>query len=602
MKAKTSFYIAIVLGILGNSVSAQTTSDTDREIAQVESGLMPVTRFEGESLWTLASRMKHYNVPGVSIAVIKNSKIIWSKTYGLADVESKIPVNSRTLFQAASMSKPVSVYAALSIVEKRKLDPDADMNTYLTSWKIPENQFTKDKKVSLKNIVSHTAGFTVSGFPGYEPGKSVPTLIQVLNGRNPANTSPVIVDQVPGKSFRYAGGGYCVMQQMLIDIEKKDFPTIMKENVLQPLNMKNSTFVQPLPESHVKWAATAYNMEGKRVQGRYHTYPEMAAAGLWTTAEDLAGFVIDIQNTLGNKSTNIVSQKTAEEFTSPFFDKFEGLGIFLENRKGETYFTHGGWNEGFSSKFIASKTSGDGVVVLTNTNKPDFIEELVRSVAAVYQWPGYTNPVNKILPLKEEDFRHSIGRYRFNNYGLYRVYREKGKLMMSINDIENPVELIKVGENAYTTRNWDYRSEFVKNPETGKMELVQILQDKTIYSRNPQLGKDENTPLELILEGNFDKGLEAFRKARTENSDHYFLSEDFLNNVGYSQLREKKYTKAIDIFRTINALYPENKTVYESLGEAYLKAGKKENAKQVYCKALEINPENENAAKALKTL
>ncbi len=123
MKAKTPFYIAIVLGILGNSVSAQTTSDTDREIAQVESGLMPVTRFEGESLWTLASRMKHYNIPGVSIAVIKNSKIIWSKTYGLADVESKIPVNSRTLFQAASMSKPVSVYAALSIVEKENLIP-----------------------------------------------------------------------------------------------------------------------------------------------------------------------------------------------------------------------------------------------------------------------------------------------------------------------------------------------------------------------------------------------------------------------------------------------------------------------------------------------
>lgn len=414
------------------------------------------------------------------------------------------------------------------------------MNTYLTSWKIPDNQFTKDKKVSLKNIASHTAGFTVSGFPGYEPGKPVPTLIQVLNGQNPANTSAVVVDQVPGKSFRYAGGGYCVMQQMLIDIEKKDFPTIMKENVLQPLDMKNSTFVQPLPESQVQWAATAYNMEGKRVQGRYHTYPEMAAAGLWTTAEDLAGFVIDIQNTLGNKSTNIVSQKTAEEFTNPFFDKFEGLGIFLENRKGETYFTHGGWNEGFSSRFIAGKTSGDGVVILTNTNKPDFIEELVRSVAAVYHWPGYTNPVNKILPLKEEDFRHSVGRYRFNNYGLYRVYREKGKLMMSINDIENPVELIKVGENAYTTRNWDYRSEFVKNPETGKPELVQVLQDKTIHSRNAQLGKDENTPLELILEGNFDKGLAAFRKAKTENSDHYFLSEDFLNNVAYSQLREKK--------------------------------------------------------------
>lgn len=478
MKAKAPFYIAMALGMMGNPVSAQIKSDVNHEISKVESGLMPATHFEGEPLWTLASRMKHYNVPGVSVAVIKNSKIIWSKAYGLADIESKIPVGTHTLFQAASMSKPVSVYAALKEVSNGKLDPDADVNTYLTFWKIPENQFTKGKKVSFKNIASHTAGFTVSGFPGYETGKPVPTLLQVLNGQSPSNTSAVVVDKAPGTSFRYAGGGYCVMQQMLMDMKGKDFPTLMKENVLVPLEMNNSTFSQPLPESQSQWAATAYNMDGKRVQGKYHIYPEMAAAGLWTTAEDLAQFVIDIQNTLGNKSHKIISQKIADEFTSPYIDKFEGLGIFLEDRIGQAYFTHGGWNEGFSSKFIGSKTSGDGVVILTNTNKPDFIEELVRSVAAVYKWPGFETPVYKILPLTEKDFQQTTGRYRFDEYGLYRVYRDKGKLMLSVNDLEQPLELIKIGEHAYTSRSWSYTSEFIKNTETGRWSLFRFYRTK----------------------------------------------------------------------------------------------------------------------------
>ncbi|MBV8325200.1 serine hydrolase [Chryseobacterium sp.] len=587
---------------MGTPISAQVKSEINKKISEVESGLMPGTRFEGEALWTLASRMKYYNVPGLSIAVIKNSKVIWSKTYGFADVESKTPVTSKTLFQAASMSKPVSVYAALKVVEQGKLDPDADVNTYLTSWKIPENQFTKEKKVSLKNIASHTAGFTVSGFPGYESGKQIPSLIQVLNGQNPSNTSAVIVDQAPGKSFRYAGGGYCVMQQMLIDIEGKGFPDIMKDNVLVPLGMKNSTFVQPLPETQMQWAATAYDMDGKRVQGRYHIYPEMAAAGLWTTAEDLARFVIDVQNTLSNTSNNVISKKMAEEFTSPFFDKFEGLGIFLENRNKEAYFTHGGWNEGFSSKFIGSKTSGDGVVILTNTNKPDFIEELVRSVAAVYKWPGFVNAAHQILPLTEEDFSRNVGRYQFDHYGLFRVYREKEKLMLITNDILDPMELLKVRKNTYAARNSEFTFEFVKNVQTGKLELVLVLQDKTVRSRNPQMENEEKTPMELIMAGNFDQGTEAFRKAKSDNPDHYFLSEDFLNNIGYDLIREKRTTQAIDVFRTLALLYPENKGVYNGLGEAYLKAGQKEKAKQTYLKALEINPENENAAKALKAL
>ncbi|UWX62213.1 beta-lactamase family protein [Chryseobacterium oranimense] len=599
MRIKTPFYTVLVIGALSGSLSAQTKSQLNSEISKVEAGLMPAVRFQGEPLWTLESRMKHYNVPGVSIAVVKNSKVVWAKTYGFADVESKTPVNPQTLFQAASMSKPVSVYAALTEVEAGKINSDADVNTYLKSWKIPENKFTKEKKVSLKNIVSHTAGFTVSGFPGYEITKPIPSLIQLLNGQSPSNTPAIFVDKLPGTPFRYAGGGYCVMQQMLMDIEGKDFTTIMNEKVLMPLNMKNSTFSQPLPEAMAQYAATAYNQEGIKVEGKYHIYPEQAPAGLWTTAEDLAKFIIDVQNTLSGKSNTIISKKTAEQFTTPFIDPFMGLGVFLENRNGHIYFNHGGWNEGFSSRFMASKTSGDGIVVLTNTNKPEFVEELVRSVAEVYHWPEFNPPVHKILPLNNEDFTHA-GRYRNDTYGFFKIYREKDKLM-AVNNVEAPMELLKIGKDTYAVREWDYNLKVGKNTGTGKTELSQILRDGKIR-QGAQLGDSEKTPLEMILDGNFDEGLEAYRKAKIKDANHPLLSENFLNGSGYAQLGKKDFTKAINVFRLNTLLYPESENTYDSLGEAYLKAGQKEKAKETYQKILQMNPKNENAANVLKTL
>ncbi|MFN1218766.1 serine hydrolase [Chryseobacterium kwangjuense] len=600
MKIKTPLYTMLMIGGISIPVSAQTQAQINSEIAKVEAGLMPAVRFQGEPLWTLKSRMKYYNIPGVSIAVIKNSKVIWTKTYGYADVESKTPVNSKTLFQAASMSKPVSAYAAFKEVEAGKINPDADVNSYLKSWKIPENELTKEKKVSLRNILSHTAGLTVSGFPGYEAGKPIPSLVQVLNGQTPSNTPAVFVDKTPGKSFRYAGGGYCVMQQMLIDVEGKDFTTIMKDNVLAPLEMKNSTFSQPLPEAQVQYAATAYNEEGKRVSGKYHTYPEQAAAGLWTTAEDLAKFVIDVQNTLNGKSSTIISQKTAGEFTTPYIDTFIGQGVFLEDRKGQDYFQHGGWNEGFSSRFIAGKTSGDGIVVLTNTNKPAFIEELIRSVAEVYHWTGYNSPAHKILPLSKDDFNNT-GRYSNENYGVFRIYREKDKLM-TVNNAEDPMELIKVGKDRYAVREWEFQLYTVKNEKTVKKELVQILPNDKIRSQGALLSDNEKTPLEMVLDGNFEQGLEAYKNAKIKDSNHRLLSEDYLNHVGYLLLGRKDFTKAIDVFRVNTMLYPKSENVYNALGEAYLKAGQKDKARENYQKVLDINPKSEHAAKVLKTL
>lgn len=267
------------------------------KIQRVEKGLRPPVLVQGDTTWTLEERMRLYKVHGVSVAVIKDFKIEWAAGYGLADVEAGKPVTASTLFQAGSISKPVAAMGALALVEKGKLPLDRDINAVLKSWKIPENARTRKAPVTLEGLLSHTAGVTVHGFPGYAAGTPVPTLIQVLDGAPPANTAPIRVDLDPGAQYRYSGGGYTIAQQAMIDVTGQPFPGILAETVLRPIGMTSSTYEQPLPEARVADAATGYRADGAPVPGKRNVYPEMAAAGLWTAPTDLARFAIAVQKT-----------------------------------------------------------------------------------------------------------------------------------------------------------------------------------------------------------------------------------------------------------------------------------------------------------------
>ncbi|MGH9764224.1 MAG: serine hydrolase domain-containing protein, partial [Blastocatellia bacterium] len=272
------------------SASAQ---DLQTRIKAVENGLLPAVVVKGEgAAGTISDRMAHYRVPGISIAVINDYKIEWAKGYGQADSSGPVKVDTR--FQAASISKPVASMATLYFVQEGKLNLDEDVNDKLTSWKVPENEFTKQKKVTLRDLMSHSAGTTVHGFAGYASDQPVPTLIEVLDGKKPANSEPVRVQMLPGTKWDYSGGGITIMQQLVIDVIHKPFPEIMKQTVLDKIGMSHSTYEQPLPQRWQSLAATGYRSTGKAIEGKWHTYPEMAAAGLWTTPSDLTLFAIEL--------------------------------------------------------------------------------------------------------------------------------------------------------------------------------------------------------------------------------------------------------------------------------------------------------------------
>lgn len=277
--------------------------------------------------------------------------------------------------------------AALRLVEQGKLALDEDVNIKLTTWKVPDNELTRQKPVTLRGILSHSAGMTVHGFPGYSTDAPIPTLVQVLNGEPPANTAAIRVETLPGSKWNYSGGGYTVMQQLMLDVTRKPFPEFMRQTVLIPLGMTSSAYDQPLFTDKAKMTATGHYPDGKAVKGRWHVYPEMAAAGLWTTPSDLARFAIGVQQSLAGRSNAVISQAMTRQMLTNQKDN-DGLGVFLIGSGRTLRFEHSGRDEGFDALLMATAESGQGVVIMINANEnTGAVPLIMKFIAKEYGWP-----------------------------------------------------------------------------------------------------------------------------------------------------------------------------------------------------------------------
>lgn len=390
----------IALPAVAGSVNSQASQELDARIQRIENGLIPnpgiVVKGQPPKNARLMERMMVYRAPGLSIAVINGYELEWKKGYGVRESGGTGPVTPETLFQAASISKPVAAATALYYVERGILGLDEDVNSRLRSWKIPENEWTRKAIVTLRELLSHTAGLTVSGFPGYGEGKELPTLPQILDGVKPANTPPIKVNLEIGSRFRYSGGGYAVLQQLLIDVLGRPFPYIVRDALLIKLDMIRSSYEQPLPQALAGQAASGHRPDGSVLPGKWFTYPEMAAAGLWTTPTDLALFAREIMLAKEGKSDRILSQVIVELMLTPIKEDM-GLGLFTKGSGQDVQFWHSGGNEGFRCYMIAYPERGQGAVIMTNSDLGvDLVQELLRSLSAEYGWPDY-KPVEKAV-------------------------------------------------------------------------------------------------------------------------------------------------------------------------------------------------------------
>jgi CubicO group peptidase (beta-lactamase class C family) len=396
--------------LLTINTGAQTKDQKDI-ITKVENNLAPDIVY-GDTIpkLNILQQMAAYKINGLSIAVIKNYKIEWAKGYGWADVQEKRPVTINTRFQAASISKSLNSLALLKLVQQGKIDPEADINNYLKSWKFPYDSLSGNKKINLANLLSHSAGLSVHGFAGYTPGDSIPSLIQVLNGERPANSSPIRSLFESSKKYQYSGGGTTITQLILTALTGMRYEDYLKKEVLEPIGMTNSFFNQP-PPAGTKDLATAYNGIAE-VKGKYHVYPEQAAAGLWTTPSDLAKYIIETQLEYEGKSSKVLSQQVMIKRLTPYVDSSVGLGVFIFNKSGEKYFNHNGGNEGFLSTYYGSMKDGNGVAIMINGDNFSILPELVNSVAIVYGWKNFFTPVfKKVNTIPKTTLEKYVGNY-----------------------------------------------------------------------------------------------------------------------------------------------------------------------------------------------
>ncbi len=391
--------LTIAFALAATGAAAPTVAQ-EREPADYMAAIEGVQSDPGEDSLgakTIAELMEQFGVPGVSIAVIWNFDVHWAKGYGIADVETGAPVDTATMFQAASISKPVAAMAVLKAVEDGLFALDDDINDILTSWRLEGGEFTRDQPVTPRTLTSHISGLgDAFGFPGYDPGDPLPTMVQILDGHELSNVPPVFMEREPWTAYEYSGGGVTVMQLALSDARGHPFADILRTDVLEPIGMVHSTFEQPLSAARDRNAARAHNRNGQAMGQKWHVYPELAAAGLWTTPTDLARFAVEVQKSARGEANRVLSRTMVQEMLSPVGVGGFAVGFSLSKEGEGWYFSHGGGNWGFRGTLLAHKVKGYGLVIMTNADRGGpVMAELSRRIQRAYGWDSQAEPVRR---------------------------------------------------------------------------------------------------------------------------------------------------------------------------------------------------------------
>jgi CubicO group peptidase (beta-lactamase class C family) len=479
----------------------------------------------------------------------------------------------------------------MKLVQDGKLDLDEDINTYLKAWKLQESELTKTNKVTLRNLLSHTAGVTVHGFPGYSPDVELPTLIQVLNGESPANTGRIFVNMEPNTQFSYSGGGYTIVQQVLIDVLQMPFERIMHELVLEPLGMTNSFYSQcSLNGEQCANATAGHKSGGSQVKGKRHIYPEVAAAGLWTTAEDLAKFAVEVQKSLNGESNKILTKEFMELMTTPILTGEYNIGLQNEKIGREMLLGHNGGNEGYSCSMFFHKEKGFGVVFMSNSDDGYKMKlPLFRSAAAAYNFYNILQPDYEVMDLTEEVKKKFEGTYKLQPDKSLKVFQYNDRLFYKT-IFDKPIQVEYVGDNRLIDINRNVRFELIKDSSN------LLMNDKTIE----RLRDEEKLASDYIEEDNIEQAVKCYKELMEVDAALRLRLENDLNNDGYNCLYKDNYKNAIAFLKINTILFSESSNTWDSLGEAYFIDKQYGLAVEAMKKSLEYNPNNQNAVKVIK--
>ncbi|MDH3271572.1 MAG: serine hydrolase [Gemmatimonadota bacterium] len=460
--------LLLAAAVLAAPLSAQDRS-VEEYVAAVEGPQSTAGPAEVGGL-TITELMEEFGVPGVSVAVIRDFEIHWAKGYGIADVESGAPVDTETLFQAASISKPVAAMAVMRAVQDGMFGLDTDINEILTSWTLDGAGFTDRYPVTPRSLTSHTSGLGDGfGFPGYDPGATIPSVVQILDGHESSNVGPLFMERPPYTGEEYSGGGVTLMQQALADAHGRAFADIMRDVVLDPIGMERSTYDQPLDAERDRNAARAHDGEGAPQGPKWHVYPEQAAAGLWTTPSDLARLLIEMQKSVRGESNRVLDRSSALEMLTPVGVGGFGIGFAIARRGRGWYFSHGGSNWGFRATMMAHRLHGYGLVIMTNADRGGAVlSEVSRRIQEAYEWDltldelprGYDAVEKEYIDVDASVLERYVGIFEGEGVGRLNVTVEDGGLFVRP-DGEAKLQVFPETETRFSPRSVAATLEFI---------------------------------------------------------------------------------------------------------------------------------------------
>jgi len=572
-------------------------------ILQVENNLIPYVPVQGFKGWNILDRMKDYKVPGLSIAVIKDYKIDWAKSYGLADTTKKIPVTTETMFSAGSIIKFLMAVTALKMVENGQIELEKPINNYLTSWKIAENDYTKKTPITLRMLLSHSAGTSQTSYFGFKPTQPLPTIVEILSGAKISETRPVVVNSEPNKEFRYSGGGSIIAQLALMDVSKKSFSNLTQEILFDKLGMKNSTFEQPVPSKYAKQSSWAYSA-ASWFKGMPYVYPQQAAAGLYTTPTDLAKFFIEIQKSylgkgkLLSQATTIKMLTAQQNVSDGGYKEQIGIGPFLIQRtdnkdpKG-VYFEFTGVNAGFLAYGMASVEGGNGVIIMLNSgdDQNGIGKEIRRAVAKVYNWTNFLPTEIKPINMSDKELDIFVGRYRMSTNEVLDLRKEKNYLVETINE-GGDIYCFPVSKDTIIFTDFNIKGFFKRNENGDVIGLQNIYQEKPM----PKMKDDEFSPSEYLKIKKYDEAKKAFAAMKMNEYQITYLVYDLMNKKPLN-MDAVKTILDVAIEQHINS-----SIVYSRWGDYYLKLNDKQNAIKSYQKAIELDPTDQQTKDTLNGL
>lgn len=403
--------------------------------------------------------MGEYDLKGLSIAIIENYNIICTETWGVKDVVTRERIDENTAFSTASIAKPITATLFLILEEKGLISLDEPVSNYLKRWKLPNSKYLKNTEVTLKHLLSHTAGATQHGFADFYKGDTIPTLVQSLKGELPNYDEEIDFNWIPGMDWGYSGGGYVIAQMAVEDKLGVELSDLGKEYLFDPLGLNHTTFKQPHEEAFLlSNLAKAHDENGDIVGDGIPITPQVAASGLWSTPGDLAVILIEMQNALRNENNTVISHEVAKKVTEIVTTKvMGGWSLGWERRYGYgnyEWFSHGGANTGVGGHIYGTMKDGKGIVILGNSanqNRLPVIDMLRKSVVFNRNW--YL-PLDTSLqkPLSQEVIDLVTGKY---THAIFpeemEITNENGKLFVRPPSFPGATdnELIYIGNNEF---------------------------------------------------------------------------------------------------------------------------------------------------------